>query len=202
MPKDRKKKRGTRKVKKRLFILCEGEKTEYNYFTELIRAADLRGKPVRITVVQTGKNSPRELVIEAAKTRELPKDDVWVVFDKNGYTKHGQAFEKAKENNIKIAFSSISFEFWILIHFVYTTRGFKNSGELIKKLQKYLDYRKNDKKLFSYLMPQLEVAKERANKIRRYQEKENKGRHIFELNPYTNVDELIESINWVIEEYQ
>lgn len=202
MPKDRNRKRNTRKVKKRLFILCEGEKTEYNYFTELVRSKNVRGRPITLKVVTTKRNTARELVEEAIKSRELPKDEAWAVFDKNGYTKHAEAFNKARSNDIKIAFSSISFEFWILIHFEYTTRTFHKSNEIIKYLKRYFDYKKNDDKIYEYLKIKTKVAEKHAKKVRKFQKETNPGHKIYRLNPYTNVDELINSINQKIKEYR
>lgn len=202
MPKNRNKKRNTRKVRKRLVIHCEGEQTEYNYFKKLIQSLNLRGRPISIKVVHTEKNTARELVEEAVKAREIPKDAAWVVFDKNGYTMHAEAFNKAKSKNIKIAFSSISFEFWVLIHFKYTTRAFHKASALIKYLEKSFGYNKSDKDIFKKLQDKTEIAAKHARNVRTYQLETNPDTKVYESNPYTNVDELIESIHKIIKEYE
>ena len=76
---------------------------------------------------------------------------MWVVYDKDGYSKHAETFDYAKRHNVKIAFSSISFETWILLHFGYTTRAFEKSEKIISYLKhKYhFDYSKNDYDTFN-----------------------------------------------------
>ncbi len=151
MPKRRGKDKKVRKYKKALFIVCEGGKTEPNYFDQLIADCNFCGKPVRVEVIDVKENTAKELAKIASGLREIPQDEVWAVFDKDGYTKHHEAFDIAKSNNVNIAFSSISFEFWVLLHFEYTTRPFNKSEELIKYMEKksYFDeYDKSDKDIY------------------------------------------------------
>lgn len=60
-------------------------------------------------------------------------DESWVIFDKDGYTKHSEAFKLARQHNIKIAFSSISIETWILSHFERNKIAFNNQQTLSMK---------------------------------------------------------------------
>lgn len=92
-----------------------------------------RGKrPLKIVPVQVEadetelrypwRQTPVNFVKEA---RGGLKDDVfeeaWAVFDRNGHPAHAQAFNLAREpingRTVNIAFSSIAFEHWILLHF-------------------------------------------------------------------------------------
>jgi len=172
MPKKRKKP-GSRQVEKRFFILCEGmqDKSESAYFKAFIKNCRLPDKKVEVKVIDTPKNTGRELVREAKKHREFPHDTVWVVYDKNGYTKHPETFDAARQNNIKIGFSSISFEYWILLHYEFTSRAFVKSEEIIKYLKdkNYLDYRKGNEKIFFLTKALLPKAKDRAKKIQKHQ---------------------------------
>lgn len=75
---------------------------------------------------------PLRYVREAQIGLEQEKyDEAWAVFDKNGHSHHEQAFELAKteiENKcVNIAFSSISFEYWILLHFEENRTAFNKS---------------------------------------------------------------------------
>lgn len=190
-------------VKKRLFIICEGEKTEPNYIHEFLEELNFRGHPVEIKITPTQHTQPIKLINLGIKTREIPKDEVWVVYDKNGYTKHREAFKKAKKNNIKIAFSSISFETWILLHFRYTTRAFLNSQRLISYLQQYLPkYKKNSKNIYNQIKNLTEEAKNRSIQLRNHHNKVNSRKKNYNLNPYTNFDSLIEAIHKIHKEYQ
>jgi hypothetical protein len=204
MPKDRSRKRGKRKVNKRLFIVCEGKKTEPYYFNKFIEGCNFRGKPVEVKVVKVKKNTARELVDKAESLREIPGDEVWAVFDRNGYTKHKEAFQKAKNKRVSIAFSSISFEYWILLHFEYTTRAFSNSEKIIDyiKSKSYIDYKKSDETIYDSIKERTQTAATNAGKVRKYQSGNNPNLEVYELNPYTNVDELLDSIKKVSEIYK
>lgn len=202
MPKDRKKKRNSLQLKRRLFIICEGRKTEYHYFDNLVRDKKSRGCSVCIKVLQGKNPTPDRLINQALRCREIEEDEVWVVFDRNGFSKHEEIFEKARKKDIMIAFSSISFEYWVLIHYKYTSRAYNNSEALIKELKNHLNFKKNDTELYMELTSKTVRATSNAQKIRKHQGKDNPGKEIFELNPYTNVDELLDSIDRIIAEYQ
>jgi hypothetical protein len=205
MPKKRQKNK--RLPNKRILILCEGGKTEPNYFNGLKRdkSRSNRLSALRIEVYDSKKNTGKELVAEAkylkkdAIREKNPYDDIWVVIDKDGYTKHPQAFDQARANAINISFSSISFEFWFLLHHTYTTKSFEKADELIKFLKKkqYMEnYEKNDDN-YSKLKDKIEKAIINAKKIRKFwkidgDHIENIQRQkIYELNPYTDVDILV-----------
>ncbi|MGB0931640.1 MAG: RloB family protein, partial [Chitinophagales bacterium] len=68
------------------------------------------------------KAQPIRYVREAQKGLEDGTyDEVWAVFDKDGHPKHKKAFELAEKiiegKTVNIAFSSIAFEHWVLLHF-------------------------------------------------------------------------------------
>lgn len=200
MPKKRKE-AGTRKVEKKIYILCEGadKHSEYAYLGALIKDTPIKGDKVQIELAPTKYNTGRELVEEAS--RKIDKkfkdiDEAWVVYDQDGYTLHKETFEIAKQKNVKIAFSATAFEFWILLHYEYTTKQFPKSEDIIKELKdkNFIDYAKNSKDVYSLTKEKLSVAKQNAKKIRIEVEKYDSNKKIFERNPYTNLDLLIEEI--------
>jgi hypothetical protein len=199
MPKKRKKP-GTRRLEKRLFIICEGmkDKSESAYFKSFIKSCKFKGDKVEVKVIDTNKNTGKELVKEAKNCKkEFPDDIAWVVYDKDGYTKHPETFDMAKNNNIKIAFSSISFEYWILIHYEYTSRPFEKSENIISYLNsnKYISYTKASTDIYMKTKSLMNTALANAKNIKDYQAKGNSvGTPVYNFNPYTNIDELIEEI--------
>jgi len=217
MPKKREKKK--RQPNKRILILCEGEKTEPYYFQGLKSDKYTRNKlsALRIEISDTKKNTAKELVIEAkqfkknAEREKNPYDNIWVVFDKDGYSKHPQAFDQANSNDIRIAFSSISFEFWFLLHFQYTTKVFKKADDVINFLKnnKFMpDYEKNNNN-YSILKDKTDLAIANAKKLRinvhdiddgiktndkKLQQNYSKVNKVYNLNPYTDVDILVNQL--------
>lgn len=200
MPKPRKP-AGSRNCEKRIYILCEGadKHSEYAYLESLIKNTPIKGDKVQIDLAPTKYNTGRELVEEASKKIEKKFkeiDEAWVVYDQDGYTLHKDTFESAKQKNVKVAFSATSFEIWILLHYEYTTKQFDKSENIIKYLKEknYIDYAKNSTNIYSLTKEKLENAKKNAKKIRIEVEKYDGDKKIYERNPYTNLDLLIEEI--------
>ncbi len=200
----KKRKENTRIVRQRILILCEGTQTEPNYFKGMKADIHLKNplSALRIEVFDTTINSGRELVKKAkelkeeAKKDKNPYDKVWVVVDRDGYTKHPQAFDQAKANDIQIAFSSIAFEYWFLLHFERTAKAFAKADELIKylKTKGYTDYEKN-KSHYAILKEKTETAIANAQWIREKHhqyEVDTQLLYRHELNPFTDVDMLVE----------
>jgi len=202
MPKRRKK--NERNVQPSLLIFCEGGKTEPNYIRAFIRdVSEFDSGQVAVKVVPTKKNTPRELVLEAARARMTDEDELWTVFDKNGYTKHPQAFSLARDKGVNVAFSSMAFEFWILLHFEFTTRPFSQADDLLSYLKKDArhlpDYEKGDCGIYEQIKHATNLAADRAVKVRKHQHASSPfGAKVHELNPYTDVDLLLQAIrDWV-----
>jgi hypothetical protein len=114
MPKPRKK--SERKVKTKIYIFCEGRKTEPNYIRAYIRhfhpaCVRLKDAERPVEIKDTVKNTPKELVeaaVKFSKTAEHEEDSIWVMYDRESAAKysddnHQTAWHKAKNNNIKMA---------------------------------------------------------------------------------------------------
>ncbi len=132
------KKRKGRKIKRkenmqqmapyRYLIVCEGEKTEPNYFEGIKNQVDEKFVDkidinVELDIEGTGKNT-ESLVNYAIKKRSLSEKiygNVWVVFDKDNFSdeQFTNTINKAGENEIRAAWSNESIELWFLLHFEY-----------------------------------------------------------------------------------
>ncbi len=186
-----------RKVARKVWIYCEGSETEYNYFNGIKkekRLTDIKAAH-GIEIPETKINTAKELVkLAKAKKKEFPFDTCWVVFDKDGYTKHPQAFNQAKDNNINIAFSSVSFEYWFLLHFEQTSKPFKKADALIKELKKkgYSHYEKTLDH-YAFLKSKTKIAISNAIWLRKGIEAiEGEGYKCYECDAYTDVDKLVD----------
>ncbi|WP_087051837.1 RloB family protein, partial [Levilactobacillus brevis] len=118
--------------KKIIAIYCEGE-SEKAYFemlsTKYNSKANVHTEKIKIEACSGAKGTV--LVDEAiSKINNIPKkekvDQAYIVFDRDDLSNDElqNCSSKAKENNIKVIFSSISFEVWILLHFERWTRAF------------------------------------------------------------------------------
>jgi hypothetical protein len=84
-----------------------------------------------VTVIPDGYTAqPKNYVWQAQKELEI-HDEAWAVFDLDGHPEHENAFNNAEQvihdKTIDIAFSSVSFETWILLHFEYCNNAFQKS---------------------------------------------------------------------------
>lgn len=100
----KKRNEGTRKVIVRFLIVCEGEKTEPNYFEKLV---DSRHSKVREVKIEGKGCSTCKLIQEALRikqdieaTEPWKFDHVWVVFDKDDNKDFNKAIRDAKHKGI------------------------------------------------------------------------------------------------------
>ncbi|MCK5200938.1 MAG: RloB domain-containing protein [Spirochaetales bacterium] len=171
--KSRKQKReiGTRKLRKRFLIVCEGTKTEPNYFEAFKK--DLPRGLVEVDVHGVGANT-LTIVQEAKKTFQKsargsnPYDEVWVVFDRDSFPADNfdNAIHSAKANNFGCAWSNEAFELWYLLHFEYRNTGMVRT-EYKNCLGRYIgeEYKKNDPGMYEKLKEFQNIAIQHAERL-------------------------------------
>lgn len=123
-------------------------------------------------------------------------DKVYCVFDKDTHAHYAQALDaiaSATPQNTYLAITSVpSFEYWLLLHFIYTTKSYTalpgNSAgnQVLAELRNYMPtYQKGQQAVFAALIEQLEFATNNA--ARSLQAAEANGTD----NPTTRVHELV-----------
>lgn len=126
----------TREIRQRFLIICEGEKTEPNYFRSF------RVPKVIIEVQGLGMN-PSKLVDKAVEQKNPEEyDQIWCVFDRDSWTETDfhNAIKNAKDAGIEIAYSNESFELWYILHFEFLNTGIPRS-DYLKKLDRQLGHK-------------------------------------------------------------
>ena len=205
---------------KRMFylIVCEGEKTEPNYFSSLKQSLP-KGvlELTQIDIDGTGKNT-LSIIEEAKKLRKryegkyLRKiDKVWAVFDKDSFPSRNfnNAINKGEHSRPKIncAWTNEAFELWYLLHFSYYNTGLSRR-QYQKLLEKEITKASN-KKGYKYIKNSTEMhtllnlfgnqdfAISNAEKL----EKLYNDRSFSNHNPCTKVHLLIKELKKLREEY-
>ena len=190
-------------------IVCEGKKTEPNYFNGLKKKINEKyGNKVdvlipNIEVKGTGMNTT-SLVKYTQKTVNHANKvygQVWVVFDKDDY--NDEQFDSAIDNcNYNVAWSNPNFELWLLSHFKKVSRYISKDNvlqELSKEFQKKClgDYTKNDTNIFEKVTS--EERLHTAIKNCEYMEELNKDGQASRRNPMTKVYKIIDGLKEYLE---
>ena len=197
--------RGERAKGPRILIVCEGHKTEPYYFEEFCQFHKLHTSRVRIAPGNKGSspdcvvNYAEELFDEDAKLGTDSYDQVFCVIDRDKHATYDAALKRIDGLNVErklfMVISSIPcFEYWLLLHFIYTRQSFHATGKksicdcVIKELRKQLgfsDYGKGQKGIYSLLRGKTAIAIKHAKRA----EKETK--QTADDNPSTRVHYLV-----------
>lgn len=131
---------GSLKPRKRFYIICEGEKTEKQYFQGVFNDRISLGihQLIDIVVVEQDDSHihiphPKKLTESCIAMLENKNigdnalieyddsiDEIWLIFDRDPETllenQVYEIIEKCKVHNINIGFTNPTFEFWLLLH--------------------------------------------------------------------------------------
>ncbi len=181
-----------------ILIVCEGAKTEPNYFTELKKTFRLSNANVRICGRGSDPLSVVDFAIETFR-REPEFDRVYCVFDRDRHTTYSAALDKVKRtrlgkrSKIFVIPSVPCFEFWLLLHFTYTTKPFDAPAgdsvcaRVIEELKNHLSaYQKGDQDIFNKIQDMLDNAITNARSIEQYHQTSGTD------NPSTLVHSMVE----------
>ncbi|SMD44823.1 RloB-like protein [Aquiflexum balticum DSM 16537] len=166
---EEKRKRDFRTKRQFYLIVCEGEKTEPNYFKGL--KEDLPKGVLtfyQIDIEGTGRNT-QSLVDEALrlklsyeKENSRPIDRLWVVFDKDSFSAQdfNSAIQRCSNSSPEIgcAWSNEAFELWYLLHFHFYNNGINRTdyqqlieGNLRPHIGEHYRYQKNSEEMYDLL---------------------------------------------------
>lgn len=178
--------------KQSLLIVCEGQRTEPNYF----KAFEV--KSANITVEGTGCNTvslveKTHKLVQQYKRDGLIFDQVWCVFDRDDFrATFNDAVFLARSYKYKIAYSNEAFELWYLLHFIFFDSKITRSS-YIRKLNQHLNqpYAKHCKSMYKDLLHRQPQAIHNAATLQgRYD-----GSNPNDEEPSTTVHLLVQELN-------
>ena len=183
-------KTNVREVRQRFLILCEGEKTEPNYFRRFRVFINV----IEIDVQGVAKD-PGKIVKEAKNLEEQEDyDQVWCVFDRDNWTPENfnNAISSAEKQSFKVAYSNEAFELWYVLHFEFLNAGIPRS-DYCKKLDGYLNrrYQKNSEAIYDELLNKQPTAIKNAESLLKQYDSHTPARN----NPSTTVHLLVQELN-------
>lgn len=196
MPKITNKSRGysprkvdTREIRQRFLIVCEGEKTEPNYFRSFPVPKDV----ATVDVQGLGEN-PSKLVQSAKELKEQEDyDQVWCVFDRDSWTEadFNCAITNAGKEGFGVAYSNEAFELWYILHFEFLNTGIPRN-DYLQKLTRLLGhkYQKNSDSIYDELFDKQAAAIRNAKNLLEHYNPYNPAKD----NPSTTVHLLVQEL--------
>ncbi len=185
-----------RNKRKYFLIVCEGKKTEPNYFNSFRITKNV----IKLEIEGSGANTDSlvEAAFELKQKRERVNgqrfDEVWCVFDRDSFTAHNfnRALRLAENNGFKVAYSNEAFELWYILHFEFLDAGI-NREQYFEKLGRYLGrpYEKNSNKIYEEIFERQNVAIKNAEKLLQRYDPPNPEQD----KPSTTVHLLVEELN-------
>ena len=115
---DLSRRQGVREIKQSFLIVCEGEKTEPDYF-KAFRMTAATVKAVGQAMNTMTLVSKAISIRDADQKRKKIYDQCWVVFEKDDFPAKdfNQAIQFAEKNGFRVAYSNQAFEYWFLLHY-------------------------------------------------------------------------------------
>ncbi|MDF2867653.1 MAG: hypothetical protein K0S11_1123 [Gammaproteobacteria bacterium] len=183
----------------KILIICEGEKTEPNYFEEIRISKRLSTANIRIKDSSYGSdplNVVNFAIAEFNKTQNW--DRIYCVFDQDNHQGFLAAINKIAETSLKnmheekVIFEAIvsvpCFEIWLLLHHTYTS-GQMTAKEVIKRLNSCMPYNKGTRGIYEKTSHKIEDAYKNVKKLNK--EHQIQGAIRTFNNPSTKVGNLV-----------
>ena len=153
-----------RDSKPRILVLCEGARTEANYFNGLKGRFRLTNVVVKSLRPNSGGLSALVRKTRQAVSEDPSLDEIYCVLDHDGRDSDVEHLRQElsrlngqrRTTNIRMILSVPCFEYWLLLHFRMTSRSFAGilggqsaCDQVIGELRRYIPgYQKNDVRLF------------------------------------------------------
>jgi len=188
---DYKRKSARRRPKDSILIVCEGKKTEPNYFRSF-RISSVEVKGVGLNTVSCVDYAIERT--QGAGRYGIRFDQVWCVFDKDSFSdqQFNDAIKLAKKHKFNVAYSNQAFELWYLLHYDLVSAPMERDRYQKKLSEKLgLPYKKNDRDMYYKLLKLQPTAIQNAKKLLEICPSRDPAKN----NPSTTVHLLVEELN-------
>lgn len=166
-------KRGSRRIRKKILIVCEGSRTEPIYWDEVRLYFRTPSTFVEVCGPEC-QSDPVAVAKYAIKKRNESKDDpydrVFCVVDADVPHRLQTALSDPRFADCSFAISSPCFEYWILCHFESTDSPFTDCQGVVNRIRlarNFPAYQKNNRKSIKQLTSRIELAVENIDRVRR-----------------------------------
>lgn len=190
--------KGSRQRNPFIVIGCEGKnKTEETYFK------NFNNRKCIVRFSKGNSTDPVGIVNDLVKfidteTGREENDKYYAVFDtdvnKNLQSQIDEAKRIANENGVEIITSTPTFEFWYILHFLYTTKTYSSSEDVIEDLLNEVEQYEKKMNLYPTIKENTEFAIKNAKKIEKYHTDLGQAIDNENCNPYTGVYKVVEEL--------
>jgi len=181
-----KRRKNFKSTRVRFLIVCEGEKTEPNYFNSF--------RVPKCVVIGVGANTV-SLVKKAIELKSKDSyEQVWCVFDRDSFPvqNFNNALALAKKNKIEVAYSNEAFELWYILHFHYHDAATsRDDYKQILSQRLGFTYQKNDPTMYDSLSSRQDDAIRNAARLLNFYVNRTPASD----NPSTTVHILVQELN-------
>jgi hypothetical protein len=195
----------TRSERRKVWIVCEGPKTEKKYFESFRSQKEIRYANIEIYSI-SGKNTDPLGIVKYANSHLKEwgvdfrgGDGVWCVFDVDSNKDQilRESYDLAMRKNVQIALSNPCIELWFLIHYQDQHAGLERdqAKSEFKKFQPRYDGEVNN----TSLNPLLPKAIERAKHLNDMHDRAGRKLVTTESNPSSQIFRLIEFIQDLVQ---
>lgn len=159
----------------RILVVCEGEKTEVNYFEEIRREA--RIPSLNVHVIPSPRGTEPQQIVEGAEAQFLKSrsyEKVYTVFDRDDHPRYANAIKMVEARNGRhkndekkiVSFDATvsvpCFELWLLLHFANILAPM-HRDDALKRLKEHLvGYEKGNTGTYAATLANLDIATKRA----------------------------------------
>lgn len=146
-------------------IVCEGEKTEPNYFKGVVDYYNrnvIKNSNLKVKIIGTGRNTVSlvnyvDFIQKQVDKRDVLYEKIFVVFDKDDFENFDSAIKMCVDNGYIPLWSNQAIEYWFLLHFNKIDMALDRAlyeeklNDCFKKRNVRYKYKKNDEKIFERL---------------------------------------------------
>ena len=182
---------GKKPPRRVILVTCEGKKTESIYLKGLRTAWRLSTAEIEVVGVGMTPSKVVERAIERKKQSGVNYDEIWCVFDRDEHGDLERAQQLAEKHHVSVALSVPCFEIWYLLHFVFTTRQFRNYDELGRVLKDHIPHYDKNRDYTATLLCRLDAAFKNAGQLRTFNEVNDT------TCPATDVDLLVQAMKLI-----
>jgi hypothetical protein len=215
-PPEEKERIGFLKIRTFVLVVCEGSKTEPNYFNSIKKSLPKSVlETIQVDIIGTGTNTLTvvdrtvEEVEKAIRVRNRKFDEVWVVIDRDSFPaqRFNNAVFRCQGLGYGCAWSNEAFELWYVLHFQYRNTGMSRDdykGVITNEINNRIAqaenpsirtfaYRKNDERMYALLQEFGDEVFATNNADRLLADFHNTRYSTH--NPCTKVHKLVQSLN-------